>query len=137
MNSIVWKDIKNYEGLYRVSNFGDVFSVRRQRNIYQSIDRYGYKQCLLYKDGVHKTQKVHRLVAESFIEKVDGKTQVNHKDGIRTNNNVSNLEWCNNSENQLHSYRNNGRIPSNKYNNKRTRKRSMCYDNKTNRRNKN
>lgn len=125
MSGDIWKDIKDYEGLYKVSRFGEIFSIRKQRNIYTSIDRYGYKQCILFKDGKHKTKKVHRLVAEAFIERVCGKPQVNHKDGIRTNNDVDNLEWCNNSENQLHSYRCNGRIPSNKYVNKKTRKKSM------------
>lgn len=121
MTKIMWKDIKDYEGLYKISTLGDVYSVNRKKLIYQSMDRYGYKQCLLYKNNKHKTKKIHRMVAEAFIPNTYNKPQINHKDGNRTNNRIDNLEWCNNSENQLHSYRCNGRIPSNKYVNKRTR----------------
>ena len=127
MTKILWKDIKGYEGLYKITSLGDVYSVTRKKFIYQSIDRYGYKQCLLYNNGKHKTKKVHRLVAEAFIENIDNKPQINHKDGNRTNNRIDNLEWCTNSENQLHSYKCNGRLPSNKYINKRTRAEKKEY----------
>ena len=127
MTKIMWKDIKGYEGLYKVTSLGDVYSITKKRFIYQSIDRYGYKQCLLYNKGQHKTRKVHRLVAEAFLENTYNKPQINHKDGNRTNNRIDNLEWCTNSENQLHSYRYNGRIPSNKYVNKRTRSEKKEY----------
>ena len=115
------KDIKGYEGLYQITDDGKVYSLLRKRFIYISKDRYGYAQCILYKDAKHKTKKVHRLVAEHFIPNPDNKPQINHIDGVRDNNSVNNLEWCTNSENQLHSYRFNNRIPSNGYANKRTR----------------
>ena len=115
------KDIKGYEGLYQITDDGKVYSILKKRFIYTSRDKYGYEQCLLYKNNKHKTKKVHRLVAEHFIPNPYNKPQVNHIDGIRDNNNINNLEWCTNSENQLHSYRFNNRIPSNKYVNKRTR----------------
>lgn len=118
---MIFRDIKDYEGIYQITDTGKVYSLRYKRFIYTSIDRYGYEQCLLYKNGKHKTKKVHRLVAESFIPNPENKPQINHKDGIRNNNSLDNLEWATNSENQYHSYRCNGRIPSNGYCNKKTR----------------
>ena len=115
------KDIKGYEGLYKITDNGKVLSVRKNRYIYTSLDRYGYEQCILFKDGKHKTKKVHRLVAEAFIPNTENKPQINHINGVRNDNIYTNLEWCTNSENQLHSYRHNNRVPSNKYVNKKTR----------------
>lgn len=107
----IWKDIKGYEGLYQVSDHGNVRSVPR---LYQSKeqgfnwDRYtagnnlvlhkhrdGYPQVGLYKDGKLKTRQVHRLVAEAFCPKVKGNNVVNHLDNDKTNNFLQKLRMDN------------------------------------------
>jgi hypothetical protein len=107
MNEI-WKDISGYDdifGYYEVSNFGNIRrkKSKRMRSInYSQI----YPTVLLSVNGVHKTLRVHRLVALAFIPMTDeSKTHVNHIDGNKQNNYVGNLEWVNQEENNLHSYR--------------------------------
>ena len=100
----VWKDVKGYEGLYKVSNLGDVWSVTKNRKLIPCKHKRGY---LLVKFTVNQKAKnfyVHRLVAEAFIENPNSKKEVNHKDGDKTNNRVENLEWCSGFENMIHSY---------------------------------
>ena len=67
----VWKDIKGFEGLYRVSNSGKVFSIRRNIELKGKIDRYGYKMVVLW-NGKNNYRTVHRLVAEAFVEHKEG-----------------------------------------------------------------
>ncbi len=116
-NNEEWKDVKGYEGIYLVSNFGRVMSLFREvwggkgfykiktRLIKPAANEKGYKIVTLSKNGKHRTFKVHRLVASAFINNSENKPQVNHIDGNKLNNNSDNLEWCTNSENQLHSIR--------------------------------
>ena len=118
MNKEIWKDIKGYEGLYQVSNLGKVKALARERNnqysnkeiiLKQSEDGKGYLQVILNKNGERKSFKVHRLVAETFIDKnnfkymknekikeIDiNKLEVNHINEFdKKNNSVANLEWC-------------------------------------------
>lgn len=99
----VWKDITGYDFPYRISNTGKVFSVKKNKLFRLQINRKGYNCVILYKDGRPKTKLVHRLVAEYFIGNSND-LQVNHKDGNKLNNCVSNLEYLNNEDNRLHAY---------------------------------
>ena len=92
----IWKDIKGYEGLYQVSNLGNVRSHHsgEWRLLTNVINSSGYKQYLLYKDGKRKNMRGNRLVAEAFITNPDNLPFVNHKDENPSNDCVENLEWC-------------------------------------------
>jgi len=92
-------------GIYTIYSDGKVYSNKSKKFIKPHIEN-GYYRIGLYIDSKPKTYKLHRLIGECFIEKPDGKNQINHKDCNKLNNDVSNLEWCNNSENQLHAYKN-------------------------------
>ena len=111
----VWKDVKGYEGLYKVSDRGAVKSCNRLvkqskgglRPVKEKIlkpeeDKDGYLQVFLSKNGKQKMFKVHRLVAAAFVGDADRKLQINHVDGNKKNNSVNNLEWCTVSENAKH-----------------------------------
>ena len=106
----IWKDIEGYEGLYQVSNLGRIksmpkmcgFRYNNERILKNNTDSYGYLYVALCKNKNIKIKLVHRLVAEAFIENKYKKPQVNHKDGIKVNNKVSNLEWCSDKENKQH-----------------------------------
>ncbi len=100
-----WKDIKGFEGLYRVSNTGKVFSVRRGIELKPKTDRYGYKAVTLW-NGINNHRTVHRLVADAFVEREDGCNVVNHIDCNKLNNNADNLEWTTVKGNTRHAYEN-------------------------------
>ena len=99
----IWKDVVDYEGLYKVSNFG---RIKRTFVLKPYIDRKGYYFVNLSKNGLVKCCRVHQLVAKSFIPNPLNKTEVNHIDGIKLNNIVSNLEWTTHKENMQHAFRN-------------------------------
>lgn len=112
MNTEIWKDIPEYEGFYQISNLGRVKSLvgwngheyaKREKILKQSLSTTGYYKVDLKRNGQRKSQKVHRIVAEAFIPKVDGKPYINHKDGNPINNSVDNLEWCTQKENVNHA----------------------------------
>lgn len=107
------KEFKVIDGFedYAVNRLGDVLSTKKYGGNYrilkQNKDRkYGYKYVTLMKDKKAVTKKIHRLVAEAFIPKPDGKKIINHKDGNKSNNRCDNLEWVTHSENTNHSYAN-------------------------------
>lgn len=93
----IWKPVVGYEGLYEVSNWGRVKSLKfgKERILKLIKDKDGYFIVNLYKNKKIKSFRVHRLVAEAFIDNPDNLPQVNHKDENPSNNVVSNLEWCN------------------------------------------
>ena len=88
------KDIKNYKGLYQITENGDVWSVRRNRFLKPYKNQLGYLRVVLSKNGIVKKYSVHRLVAEAFLPNPNNYPCVNHKDENKLNNNVDNLEWC-------------------------------------------
>jgi len=98
-----WKDILDYEGIYQVSNYGNVKRVETQMILKPRKHTGGYLTICLWKYGKEKYYFIHRLVAQSFIENTYRKKEVNHKDGIKTNNTLTNLEWVTPSENQKHA----------------------------------
>lgn len=117
----IWKDIIGFEGLYMVSNLGNIkryaktWKSGRNGNQIKSlpespvktrISSWGYEVCTLHKDGKKITKRVHVIVAQAFIYNDDvlNKKQVNHIDGNKLNNKADNLEWCTASENVLHSW---------------------------------
>lgn len=120
-----WKTVKGYEGLYEVSENGEVRSVDRYvnckngaikhckgRTLFQTISKKDERNHLprasvqLWKNNTAKLIHVHRLVAYAFIPNQDGKPCINHIDGNPLNNHYTNLEWCTYSENQKHAYEN-------------------------------
>lgn len=92
----IWKDKKDYEGHYQVSNLGRIKSIKfgKERILKQHIKR-GYYYVGLSKNGIVKRYLVHRLVAQAFIDNPNNYKEVNHKDENKLNNSVDNLEWCN------------------------------------------
>lgn len=103
----IWKDVVGFEGLYKVSNYGRVFSVRSNIILKPNVNNrgQGYLQVGLH-DGKNHTKPIHRLVAEAFIPNPNGYPQVNHIDEDTKNNRVDNLEWCTNKYNSNHGTRN-------------------------------
>lgn len=103
----IWKDIPGYEGLYQVSNLGNINSLKkynvntgiyeeREKILKKSYDKRGYQTITLINKTKRKTRTVHRIVAEAFIPNPNDLPQVNHKDEDKTNNCADNLEWCDN-----------------------------------------
>jgi hypothetical protein len=110
-----WKNIPEFEG-YQASSLGKIRGIdrfkkgrsglrlTRGQELKQVLNKKGYPEVRLRKNGTH-TRLVHKLVASAFLVKSEGYTQINHINGIKTDNSVVNLEWVTNSENQLHAYK--------------------------------
>ena len=103
MMNEIWKDINGYEGLYQISNFGNVKSLSnnfsRKEKILKPKQRKGYLYVSLCKNGKRKYYLVHRLVAEHFIPNPDNKPYIDHINGYKSDNRVCNLRWCTQKEN--------------------------------------
>ena len=134
----VWKDVVGYEGLYQVSNYGNVKRIRFVNNkcskpkelvIKKHIAWNGRIQVDLSKEGKHKRTTVHRLVANAFIPNPNNLPQINHIDGNPQNNMVENLEWCDGAYNMKHAYQNN-LMPNTKAYNEKNKKPIVRSDGK-------
>lgn len=90
---------------YAVLNSSQVWSYKHHKFLKQQLNHRGYLQVKLYDNGKHRTFTVHRLVATSFIDNSERLPFINHKDGDKTNNRASNLEWCSNQYNKDHAMR--------------------------------
>ena len=88
----IWKNVVGYEGLYEVSNIGRVKNSRRNTILSPGLSQ-GYEYVALYKNGVRRNKQVNRLVAEAFLENNENRPLVHHKDEMKLNNSVDNLEW--------------------------------------------
>lgn len=114
----IWKEITGYEGLYQVSNLGNVRRIGhletnkngiqrmlKDKNLKPKVDGKGYVHVILFNQNKRKTIRIHRLVAEMFIPNPNNYPQVNHKDEDKQNNKVDNLEWCTNKYNSNYGNR--------------------------------
>jgi hypothetical protein len=114
----IWKDLEGYEGLYQISNFGNIKSlskkffngnhdvVLKERLLKQSYCKDGYKKVCLCKNNKKKSYLIHRLVAKTFVKNPYCYYQVNHKDENKENNMAENLEWCDSKYNVNYGTRN-------------------------------
>ncbi len=111
-----WENIEGYTGVYQISNYGRVKSLERyilnnlvgrvlQKEIIMKHQSYSneYKYVTLQIDGKRNNKSIHRLIATAFIPNPKNKPEVNHIDGNKTNNEISNLEWVTSSENKIHA----------------------------------
>lgn len=120
----IWRDIDNYNGIYQISNLGNIKSLARKviqkngkviflrdRTLKPVMTKNGYLQIILSKNKKTERKYVHRLVAQAFIKNFNEKLEVNHKDFNRSNNNLNNLECITHAENYNYSF-SKGRIPA-------------------------
>lgn len=124
MEKEIWKSVKGYEGLYEISNHGRLkklakswkcgwnTTINREESItLGNKNSYGYLDFDFCKNGSSKKTKIHRVVAQHFLPNPDDHRVINHIDGDKTNNHVSNLEWCSHKTNNEHAYINKLRKP--------------------------
>ncbi len=120
MNNEIWKDIDGYEGRYQISSIGRIRGLVNTRGnplsepkiLKPRIQRKGYLEVCLKIQQKRKMFKIHRLVAAAFLPNPMNKPQVNHINGIKTDNRAQNLEWATPSENMQHAFENGLNIPA-------------------------
>ena len=102
----LWKPVLGYEGFYEISNLGQIKSlVKKQKKIIKNCENgAGYFVVTLCRNGKRRMASIHRLVAEAFIPNPKNLPQINHKDGVKTNNLIENIEWCTAKENMNHAW---------------------------------
>ena len=118
MDNIIWKEIPRFKGRYEASNTGLIRTIEHiasrtdgkrytaaQRVLKPAINHSGYYRFAVKDDGKLRSFYVARIIAETFIPNPENKQEVNHINGIKTDNNVGNLEWVSRNENVLHSFR--------------------------------
>lgn len=101
-----WASVRGYEGLYEVSNYGKVRSIMKNGlMLSQARNERGYLKVFLCSGGKGENKKVHRLVAEAFLPNEKNLPEVNHINGVKSDNRVENLEWVSTRENIVHAYK--------------------------------
>lgn len=105
----VWKDIKGYEGLYQASNLGNIKSLnyrntKKEKILKGGINPSGYIIVGLHINNKRKSITAHKVIATTFIENPNNLSEINHLNGIKTDNSVNNLQWCTHKENMRHAY---------------------------------
>lgn len=123
----IWKDIPGYEGMYKCSNLGNVYSYNSNAKMKARKQNSGYFLLHLNRFGIRKAFTVHRLIASVFVPNPENKPQVNHKNGNKEDNRASNLEWATAKENTNHAFKNGLVKDINKSRSKNMRKIAIQY----------
>ena len=107
VNPQEWEPVGGFSNKYLINKNGVVVSIqhgKRNKTLAKRIDRGGYQTVRLNKDGITSTHFIHRLIAAAYIPNPDNKPNINHINGIKTDNKIENLDWCTHAENIRHAY---------------------------------